>query len=215
MPTSSKIGGCSNATSEKQRRIRKERNEAIAKIDDVISAYKKEVAFETIQDDEERGSTIHLDLTSIDIYDPISKDCRLNPDIYDYVEDTINLGEHHNHLNITFTFPKGMEKKEKDKIMQIFKAHYAVAYRDSRARLTKQMILAILFIFMGFVFISLHWLYSGPDSASVYGEIIDIFGWVLIWEAGSSLFVNSLDEQKERARYLAFYLAPLQEAILK
>ncbi|OPZ34702.1 MAG: hypothetical protein BWY98_00975 [Tenericutes bacterium ADurb.BinA155] len=197
--------------SEKQRRIRKERNAAIAKIDDVISAYKKEIAYETIQDDEEKGSTIHLDLTSIDIYDPLSKGSRLNPEIYDYVEDTINLGEHHNHLNITFTFPEKMSQQEKDKIFRIFNAHYAVAYRDSRARLTKQMILAILFVFMGFFFISIHWLYSKDNAYSVYGEILDIFGWVLIWEAGSSLFVNSLDEQKERARYLAFYLAPLKE----
>ena len=101
--------------------------------------------------------------------------------------------------------------KLRDFVMTIFKAHYANAYIDLRIRLQKERILAALFLFIGFIFLGIHITFAAIKENSIYAEILDILGWVLVWEAGSVVFVNSIDDAAESHKLTLLFQAKTDE----
>jgi hypothetical protein len=148
-----------------------------------------------------------VDLQNIDLYEPCSSGTLLNSGIYSFVEDIAFLLAEGEELSLHFLYKEGTSSEEKTKIQAIFKAHYAILYKNVRDTLTKEMILAIIFVFVGFLLIAFHLPYVSANSNSVYGEMLDIFGWVFTWEAVEILAVNSLSNSAEVRKYKALYSA--------
>jgi hypothetical protein len=197
--------------SKDERHARKQAsNNAMAALNDVIVDYQNKIlpsAFE-----EKNGKLIlNVDLTSVPFYEDCSGGTLLNGAIYSFVEDIAFSLADGNALSLRFRFPEGTSEEEKKKIAAIFKAHYAIRYKNLREKLNKEMILAIIFVFVGFLLITFHLPYVSANSNSVYGEMLDIFGWVFTWEAVEILCVNAMDNQDELRRYRALYSASLAE----
>jgi hypothetical protein len=194
-----------------ERLARKEKSKsALEQLDKTITYYRDTILPASFQ--EKEGSLeLLVDLSQSDLYEECSNGTLLNSAIYSFVEDVaFSLAEGH-HLSLRFRFPSGLKDEEKKKIESIFRAHYAIRYKSLRDRLTKEMILAITFVFIGFVLITVHLPYVNADSNSVYGEMLDIFGWVFAWEAVEILCVNSLDNQAELHRSQLLYSADIAE----
>jgi hypothetical protein len=194
---------------ERLDRKEKSRN-ALGRLDKTISYYRDTILPASFK--EKEGSLeLLVDLSQSDLYEECSNKTLLNSAIYSFVEDVaFSLAEGHR-LSLRFRFPKGLADEEKKRVESIFRAHYAIRYRSLRDRLTKEMILAITFVFIGFVLITLHLPYVNADSNSVYGEMLDIFGWVFTWEAVEILCVNSLENQAELHRSQLLYTAEIAE----
>lgn len=191
--------------------MRKSSQKAIASIDEVIARYQQTILSPACH--EENGHLVlAVDLTSGNAYEDCSNQTLLSSSIYSYVEDVAFALGAGREVTLRFAFPDGTSEEEKAKIIAIFKAHYAICYRNLRERLTKQMIMAISFVFIGFLLITGHLAYVASNSSSVYGEMLDIFGWVFAWEAIEILCVSSLDNQEELQRTRLLYTAKEEEA---
>jgi hypothetical protein len=182
------------------------KQEALDHVDDVIADYQKGILSSAFE--EKDGHLIlTVDLRNGPLYEGFSGNTLLDGAIYAFVEDVTFALSNGQELALCFLFPEGMSEDEKAKVKKIFKAHYALAYKNLRDKLTKEMVLAITFIFIGFLLITLHLPYVNANGDSVYGEMLDIFGWVFAWEAIEILCVNAFDNQTELERYRSLYLA--------
>jgi hypothetical protein len=194
---------------------RKERKKqvdaALQSMDATLNDYQEQVVSKAAV--EANGVTsINLDLTSMPIYKEGSYKTVLNHHVYDYVEDVLSYMEAKKDVNLEVEYPSSFSSEEKTTFQKIFKAHYANEYQSIRATMKKKMILSILFVFIGIVLISLHWLFTTDDNPkSVLGEVLDICGWVFVWEAGSSIFTNIIENQHDLRRCLTLYMAALHE----
>lgn len=186
-------------------------SDLIKEVETTISDYQQGIGSGLMKQNDKGEDELTMDLRTVPLYKDCSNDCLLNPDIYDYAEEAASLFRKHNKLTIRWLFADGISEEEKKKVQTIFRTHYANAFKLLRETLTKELIIAIIFVFTGFLFLSLHWPYVDANSSSIFGEILDIFGWVLIWEAGSILFINSVDNQRELKRDLFFFKAEAVE----
>jgi hypothetical protein len=186
---------------------KKRLNDQIAEVEEAIAHYQKGVGSHMMKEDDDGNDELTIDVSAIPLYKDCSNGSLLNPTIYEYAEEATSLFRHHKKLTIHWIFAPETSVEEQTKVEMIFKTHYANAYKMLRSKLRQELILAILFVFLGFLFLSFHLPYISANDNSVYGEILDIFGWVLIWEAGSIVFVNSLDNSREVKRDLFFFEA--------
>src|SRR5574344_2095233 len=171
---------------------KKKINAEISRIDSIIDAYKSDKDLKAFEEGRE-NSTITVNLSQGEIYKEYSGHDLLNHGIYDFVEDAYDLFNNKLHLTIHFIFPEDMGNDEKERIKKIFKTHYAIKFKNNKEKNRKQLILSLIFLFTGFFLITIHLLYTATNSTSVYGEILDIFAWVFVWEACETMFVNSID----------------------
>lgn len=185
---------------------KKIRDNAIANIDSVLNQYQSNCGSLAFKEEDGHVS-LTVDLKAVSLYKDCSNSALLNEDIYDFAEDISRYFDKPKDLTLNFLFADGTSLEDQERVKTIFKAHYASQYKALKEKLQKQLILALGFVFIGFILLTIHLAYTAYNSDSVYGEIIDIFAWVLIWEAAETLFVNSLDNQTDLKKYLLFYLA--------
>ena len=197
----------------KTRKERKKENEqAIASVDACLNHY-QETVVSKIAHEEKGQAAIRLDLTSMPIYKEGSYKTVLNHHVYDYVEDMYSYLDTKKDVSIAIEYPETFSDSDKAVWQEIFRAHYANEYQSIRSTMKKKMILSILFVFIGIVLIALHWIYTTDQNPnSVLGEVVDITGWVFVWEAGSSIFTNIIENQHDLRRCLTLYKAAMNEA---
>lgn len=193
---------------KKERRVAS--NGEVENLEATISAYQKTYLAPCFKTQDNR-LVLTVDLQGIDLYEPCSSATLLNGSIYSFVEDIAFLLAEGEELSLHFLYKEGTSEEEKKKIQTLFKAHYAILYKNVRDRLSKEMILAIIFVFIGFLLIAFHLPYVNANSNSVYGEMLDIFGWVFTWEAVEILAVNSLANSSEVRKYKALYSAQVAD----
>lgn len=190
---------------------RAEKRKENAALDQAVVTYRNTVGKNMMREGEKGDDEILLDLRESSLYQECSNKALLNPAIYDYAEEVVSLFDRHYHLTIHWLFAEDISPEEREQVKAIFRTHYANQHRHLKQKLQKEFLLALFFIFIGFLFLSFHLPFIQANGDSIYGEILDIFGWVLIWEAGSILFVNSLDNQADLTRDLFFFHAKFDE----
>lgn len=183
----------------------------VVSAEEIIHSYQSGIGKNALAQRPDGKGEIRVDLSAVSYYKDCSNGAFLNPAIYDYVEDAISLLDRHRQLAIRWHFRSETSPEEMKRVEAIFQVHYAKILRQIRSKLQKELILAILFIFLGFVFLAVHIFYIKANEYSIYGEILDILGWVLIWQAGSLLFLNSIDNESDIRRDLAFLHAEMIE----
>lgn len=194
------------ASPELRKAQKEESQKAVASLDEVIASYRKNVLSSTFEKKDGRV-VLTVDLTSAPLYEDCSKETLLNSSVYSYVEDVAFALAEGEALSLRFLYPEGTNEETKAKVETIFKAHYAICYKNCRDKLTKTMIIAITFVFIGFLLMTLHLPYVSSNPNSIYGEMLDIFGWVFTWEAVEMVCVSSFDNQKELRDYKSLYTA--------
>jgi hypothetical protein len=188
--------------------FKKYTKESLEKIDDVIYAYQTSILSSSYSE-KDGHNELTVDLTSIPLYEDCSNSTLLNQAIYSFVENVAFAFKENFALSVRFLFPSSTSLEERKKVDAIFHAHYAISYKKMLEQLTKEMVLAITFVFIGFLLITFHLPYSNANSNSVYGEMLDIFGWVFTWEAVEILCVNQVERQAELHRYRTLYTASI------
>jgi hypothetical protein len=175
-------------------------------------------AVEDYKNDEKLGnftekdgvSTIYIDLTKDAVYKEYSGESMLSNDFYDFIEDTYDYMKKANFLVIDFKFPETMSQAEKDKIIKLYHAHYAINYKKARADIRRDRMLSIILFAIGFIFIAIDIAVKVNHPDSVWTEIIDIIGWVFVWQAGDLLFFTTLENQQKCAEYLRLFTAQIK-----
>ena len=112
------------------------------------------IMFEEIKQDKNRAdfyeengvSHIEINLSNGNIYDEYSTDSELNPEIFEFVEKVFRLVKKKADLEIDITYPSEMSEEEKDKIVRLFKSHYAISIVKSDDEIKRHNIVSILLL---------------------------------------------------------------------
>jgi hypothetical protein len=180
----------------------------LEKIDSDLAFFQNEIAKDAIKD--ENGlSTISVDLKEVPLYQEGSSQVFLNQAIFDFVENAYSFLDKNDDFDINFKFAEGVGEEEQAKFKKLFAIHYARKYKDASESFRKRSVIAALFLFIGFILLSIHLYYVSFNSSSVYGEMIDILSWVLVWEAGEFIFLGSFESRAELRMFKNLYLADL------
>jgi hypothetical protein len=155
-------------------------------------------------------STIYIDLTKDPIYKEYSGGNLLNNNIYDFIEDTYAFAKPGIDLSVSFKFPATMSEQEKSKIKQLYHSHYAIKYKALKQDMRKERIIAWIFMFIGVVLLSLDIAFKVQEPDSVATEVLDIFAWVFIWQAGDMFVFSSLQNYRQANIYLRLFTAKLE-----
>jgi hypothetical protein len=194
----------------------KEKNKALQlaelkKLDQYIEDYRADKTLGSYEENDGQG-TIYLDLSKDSIYKEYSGDTLLNNDIYDFIEDTYSLVPNKTGISLSFRFPSSMTKEEREKIIKLYRTHYAVRYKAIRSKIRKQRISSIALLFIGIIFLIWDVIFKIQNPDSIYVEVIDIFAWVFIWQAGDIFIFNSFDDSLQAKEYLRLFTAQIKES---
>ena len=171
-----------------------------------IQDYKNDDLFPTfIESSDDNSCTIILDLASSPIYQAYSSSSMLNDEIFNFVEDSFRIVRKKDHINLKIIYPEGMDEVEKNKIVRLFKAHYASKYIENREDIKRTKIFAWISLAIGAALLIAKTLLSFYKLSFLFDEIIDIFAWVFIWESCDLFtFTNNSNRMKE-IRYLRLF----------
>lgn len=182
---------------ERSEEIKKE----VSKINEYVQAYR---------DDPELGNfsskdgecTIFVDLSTDPIYKEYSGKSLLSNEIYDFIEDTFDFTKSSDYLTIEIKYPESMTEAEKNKIQKLYRAHYALKYNKTRRDIRRDRLTALAFVVIGVIILGIDIAFRISNPDSLWGEVIDIFAWIFIWEAGDLFTFTTLQNQQKAAEYL-------------
>jgi len=182
-------------------------------INNYIKEYKEDPNLKNFKETD-NDSTIYVDLKKGDIYKEYSVNSLLNNGIFDFIESTFNLvDDKKKPLNIEFEFPLDMEENEKDRIIKLYKVHYANETKRAKKENTKDRIISLILLVFGFVLLGINialkliFKDNNPDYDTIFSEIIDIFAWVFIWECCDLLIFSTAKNNLKAAKYFRLFTA--------
>jgi hypothetical protein len=189
---------------------KKFRADQLKKIDSYIEEYRADRELGSYAEKDGEGC-IFIDLTEDPIYKEYSGKALLNNDIYDFIEDAYSMAGNKSGLTLSFRFPSDMTSAEKDKILKLYRTHYAVRFKALRSKMKKQRIVSMILLFIGVVILATDIAIKVNNNNTILTEVIDIMAWVFIWQAGDIFFFGNFDDTKLANEYLRLFTAKLQE----
>ena len=131
----------------------------------------------------------------------------LDPELVDYLENAaIDIPLKHDVL-IHFIMPKNVKNSEMEEITRkVFRNYFMFLVHLNQRKIMKLFRKAILFGVLGFLMITLAYLFVEYDTIpfEIFTEGVFIGGWVFIWETISLLFFHIYDLRSANKRYLRF-----------
>lgn len=149
--------------------------------------------------------TIFLNLSNEDIYQKYSNESLLNPEIYDFIENTYSYINKKDKLVISISFKNDITDEEKKKILLLLKSRYAIKIVESSKEIKRNNILTFLFLLVGSIFFIVYELINWKDSNFLFSSIFEIFSWVFIWEACYLFFFTNSSERINRFKYMKIF----------
>lgn len=194
------------------KKLKKDR-EYQAEMFTLIDSYNRAESHDIYTYDEANDKCIiFLDLANIEIYQSLSNESLLNPEIFDYIESVFKVIRHKNSdLEIQINYKEGTSEKEKEKIKSLLKLHYALNYEDAKKKMRHTNITAFVCLFIGAVILSVYAVAVHFDLNEIFREIIDIFAWVFVWESCDLLAFEKNEDRREKLRSFMLYKADLTE----
>ncbi|MCB9499593.1 MAG: hypothetical protein H6689_03530 [Erysipelotrichaceae bacterium] len=159
-------------------------------MDACIDEYINDLNFNNFTEDD-KSATIYVDLEKDPIYEDYSEESTLNPALYSFVEENFRLIKNKKlPLTVQFHFPKTIAKKERLKIMKLFKVHYAILTKERKKENKRAIITSLFMVLIGAIILAIYFTISRLavfEGNDIVKEILNIFAWVFIWEACDQL----------------------------
>jgi len=152
-------------------------------------------------------ANIHVNVVAL--YNPLSMGNlrQLNSAIFDYIEESSNLLPPKVPLRVIL---HGVPKQERRAIPALFTMHYHFVAQDKlwdqRSNMNKMLFMTVI----GLLFISAYLFLGSHQGDNLLLEILNIIGWVCLWEAVECFLLEQLALVKalmETAQFLTMEIA--------
>lgn len=138
---------------------------------------------------------VNVDLTKLESpFSVFSYDKRMDPDIYDYIDKQVYFLRAAIPVVINFDDGGKYNNGLKDKIKKNVIRHYTLEYEDKRLEHRKSIIFALILIFVGVIFLAMHFLsvfvWKNKTAGDVINEITLIMSWMFVWQGCDFMFIT-------------------------
>ncbi len=188
--------------SKERRNKRKEVREQVKSfnhnLNDLYSKkYRYSLRYEDSLIKDDGKAYVNVDLTKIDTpFSVFSYDKRMDPDIYDYIDQQVFYLRAE--IPVVINFDDGGKYSEdlKDKIKKCVTRHYHLQYEDIRYEHHKSMIFGFILATIGLLMLALHFTiaYAFADSTfkqiDVVNELTLIISWMFVWSSVDTFVVS-------------------------
>ncbi|MGM9970367.1 MAG: hypothetical protein ACI35S_08235 [Anaeroplasma sp.] len=159
-------------------------------------------------------STITIDLSNCEIYQPYSNKTLLDSNIYDYINQIYRvLNEKKLSKRITIKYPQNMDTNEQEKIKRLLKIHYASMFRENTIEIRRTNKKGLILLLIGAIFLVFYSIMQYNDFNFIYCSIIEIFSWVFVWESCNCFFLVNTSNRVERIKNLNIYNALSKDSL--
>lgn len=159
--------------------------------------YRYSLRYEDSLIKEDGKAYVNVDLTKIDSpFSVFSYDKRMDPDIYDYIDQQVYYLRAEIPVVINFDDGGKYSEELKDKIKKCVTRHYHLQYEDKRYEHHRSMIFGFVLAFIGLVFLALHFaiMYAFAESSfnqiDVVNELTLIISWMFVWSSVDTFVVS-------------------------
>lgn len=142
---------------------------------------------------------INVDLTKVESpFSIYSYDNRINPEIYDYINQETEFLR--SDIPVVINFDDGGKYTEelKAKISKAVTRHYSLIYEKARIDMKKSKLFGFFSFLIGALVLALY-IFLGAafniENYEFFGEILSIVSWVFIWEAVDRFFLSGNEER--------------------
>ena len=183
------------------------------------SINKAQSMFEDIKKDENKAdfyeekdkklAHIEVNLTKCEIYDELSNDSELNPEIFEFIEKTFRFTNKRYSLELDVVFPSTMKEEEKEKIEKLIKSYYAVNIVKTNEEVKRHNIISLFLLLFGALIYIAYGLLMYFNVNFVFQGIMEIASWVFIWEAVDMFFLSNVETKIDRLKNVKIFNAKI------
>jgi len=141
---------------------------------------------------------VNVDLTKVESpFSVFSYDKRMDPDIYDYIDNQVFYLRAE--IPVVINFDDGGKYSEdlKEKIKKCVVRHYHLQYEDTRYEHHRSMVFGIVLAAIGLVILGIHFAIAYAFSDTSYSKQVDIvneltliMSWMFIWSSVDTFVVS-------------------------
>ena len=182
-----------NALKIDHKKILEENRVFRQRIDELFAKkYRTSIRFENQMVMDDGKAYINVDLTKIESpFSEFSYNRRMNPEIYDYINNEVFFLRASIPLVIRFDDDGKYSQEMKDDIRRIVVRHYNLEYEDCRLSYRKNLFSGFFILGFGIIFLLSYILLSiFGDWNSVFMEPLLIISWVSVWESINRFFFS-------------------------
>jgi hypothetical protein len=158
-------------------------------------------------EDEDAIISIYIDKVD-EYYNEFDADeLTLSDDILNFINNRVENISYKYNIILEFDSPV-ITIEEKNKLINIIKSHYGLAYSLKQKILKINQLKAILFFILGTLFLMLS--YSIINYGDLIKDILSIAGWVAIWETVSVLLFDNIKIRTNKLNIDRLYNAKIE-----
>lgn len=187
-----------NEIIEQNRTFNKNLNELYAK------KYRYSLRYEDSLIKEDGKAHVNVDLTKVDSpFSVFSYDKRMDPDIYDYIDQQVFYLRAEIPVVINFDDGGKYSAELKDKIQKCVTRHYHLQYEDKRYEHRRSMLFGVALMFIGILMLALHFILmyvfeiSPFKQMDIVNEITLIISWMFVWSSVDTFVVSGHQKRVE------------------
>lgn len=192
------MGIFGNKSKEKRKEVRQQVSNFNKQLNELYSKkYRYSLRYEDSLIKEDGKAYVNVDLTKVDSpFSVFSYDRRMDPDIYDYIDQQVFYLRAEIPVVINFDDGGKYSQDLKDKIKKCVVRHYHLQYEDKRYEHHRSMIFGFALMLVGFLALFLHFtlMYVFDTSKfpqmEVVNEITLIISWMFVWSSVDTFVVS-------------------------
>lgn len=177
--------------------------------------YRYSLKFEEAHVFDDGKAYINVDLTKCDSpFSIYSYDYRINPEIYDYINQETEFLPTDIPVVINFDDDDKYDDVLKERIKKAVIRHYSLEYEEARYELHKSRKFAAIFMLVGILFLALYvgltfWLKDYQDYKG-FSDVVYIISWVFIWESVDRIAISGISQTEDVLNYGQLALVEVQ-----
>lgn len=183
---------------EKRKEVRSQVHDFNHRLNDLYSKkYRYSLRYEDSVIGEDGKAYVNVDLTKIESpFSVFSYDKRMDPDIYDYIDQQVFYLRAEIPVVINFDDGGKYSVELKDKIRKCVVRHYHLQYEDKRFEHHRSMLFGFVLGGIGLFMLLVHFLLGYFFNDSVYGatdvinELTLIVSWMFVWSSVDTFVVS-------------------------
>lgn len=182
----------------KRREIRSQNHSFNNNLNDLYAKkYRYSLRYEDSLIKEDGKAYVNVDLTKVDSpFSVFSYDKRMDPDIYDYIDQQVYYLRAEIPVVINFDDGGKYSEEMKDKIKKCVTRHYHLQYEDIRYEHHRSILFGATLLLAGLTMLAVHFILmyffmsKGWNKMEVVNEVTLIVSWMFIWSSADAFIVS-------------------------
>ena len=165
------------------------------------------------EDDNLKKSFINLEFVNREnLYASFSNQNALNNELFELVENLYRFVSRSYQLEFNFLYANEFSSKEREKIEDLFRLHFALLIIDKNKKIRRNYLVAIILLIVGALIYIGYGLLEYFNMNFLFQGIFEIFAWVFIWESCDFFFLTNMETKIERLNLIKIYNAKINRS---